>query len=137
MHDSHRPQKKERFMLASGTFEVNLIPQNDDFPPGRMLIDKQFKGDLEAMSQGQMLSAMTAVSGSAGYVAIEQVTGTLHGRSGTFMLQHNGIMTRGTPQLTIAVVPDSGTGKLTGIAGSMTIDITDGQHAYTFEYTFV
>jgi hypothetical protein len=125
---------------GSGTFEVKLSPQVMDeqaegAPLGRMSIDKQFHGDLEASSKGQMLSAGTNVKGSAGYVAIERVTGTLHGRSGSFVLQHNGIMNRGAPQLTITVVPDSGTDELVGLAGQMTIEITDGKHLYGFEYT--
>ena len=82
-----------------------------------------------------MLAAMTGVKGSAGYVAIEQVTGTLHGRSGAFVLQHSGTMTRGAPQLIVSVVPDSGTGELAGLAGTMTIVIADGKHSYDFEYT--
>ena len=122
---------------ASGTFEVKLNPQTDDGDPtvGRMSLDKQFHGDLEAASKGQMLTAMTDVKGSAGYVAIERVTGKLHGHSGSFALQHSGTMTRGAPQLTITVVPDSGTGELVGLAGKMTIDIVDGKHSYDFEYT--
>jgi len=100
-----------------------------------MAIDKQFHGDLEATSKGQMLTAGTAVKGSAGYVAIERVSGALHGRSGTFALQHSGTMTRGAPQLTITVVPDSGTGELLGLAGKMAIKIEDGKHSYDFEYT--
>jgi hypothetical protein len=99
-----------------------------------MALDKQFHGDLEATSKGQMLSAGTAVKGSAGYVAMEKVTGTLHGRKGTFILQHSATMTRGTPQLSIFVVPDSGTDELTGITGSMNIIITDGKHSYAFDY---
>jgi hypothetical protein len=125
-------------MHASGTFDVKLVPQapNGDAPAiGRMSIDKRFEGDLEGMSRGQMLSFMTAVKGSAGYVAIEQVTGSLHGRSGGFVLQHNGTMTRGVPQLTVSVVPDSGTGDLEGLAGTLTIIIADGKHSYEFEYT--
>jgi hypothetical protein len=102
---------------------------------GRMTIDKQFHGDLEATSKGQMLTAMTETKGSAGYVAVERVTGRLHGRSGTFALQHSGTMTRGVPQLTITVVPDSGTGQLVGLTGKMMINITDGKHSYDFEYT--
>ena len=82
-----------------------------------------------------MLTAGTVVSGSAGYVAIERVSGTLHGKSGTFVLQHTGSMTRGAPQLTITVVPDSGTGELVGLAGRMLIIIADGKHSYEFEYT--
>src|ERR1035441_9040530 len=100
-----------------------------------MSIDKKFSGDLEATSQGEMLAAMTAVKGSAGYVAIERVSGTLHGRNGTFVLQHSGTMTRGTPQLSITVVPDSGTGQFDGISGTMTIKIDQGKHSYEFEYT--
>lgn len=125
---------------ASGSFEVKLNPQAQedgvgDQSVGRMAIDKQFRGGLEAVSRGQMLAAMTDVEGSAGYVAIERVTGTLDGRNGTFALQHSGTMTRGVPQLIITVVPDSGTGELVGINGRMTIDIADGKHSYDFEYT--
>jgi Protein of unknown function (DUF3224) len=125
---------------ASGTFDVKVTPQDPDAKAegstlGRMSIDKQFHGDLAGPSQGQMLSAISDVKGSAGYVAIERVTGTLHGRSGTFVLQHNGIMTRGAQQLTIIVVPDSATGQLTGLTGSMAIRIADGKHFYDFEYT--
>jgi Protein of unknown function (DUF3224) len=101
---------------------------------GRMSIDKQFHGDLEGTSKGQMLAAGTDVEGSAGYVALERVTGTLAGRRGTFALQHTGIMDRGAPQLTITVVPDSGTGELAGLAGSMTIKMEEGDHFYEFEY---
>jgi hypothetical protein len=125
---------------ANGTFDVQLKPQSDaenvgDPTVGRLSLDKQFHGDLEATSKGQMLAVSTEIDGSAGYVAMERVNGTLHGRSGTFALQHNGIMTRGAPQLTIPVVPDSGTGELVGLAGSMMINITDGNHFYEFEYT--
>ena|ERR1039458_3275139 len=125
-------------MHASGTFEVKLTPQPVDGEAsavGRMSIDKQFQGNLEAASYGQMLTAVTGVKGSAGYVAIEQVTGSLHGRSGAFVLQHSGTMTRGAPQLTVSVVPDSGTGELLGLTGTMTITIADGKHSYDFEYT--
>jgi hypothetical protein len=101
----------------------------------RMSIGKTFHGDLEASSSGQMLSAGTAVKGSAGYVAIERVEGTLRGRRGSFLLQHSGTMTRGAPALTITVVPDSGTDQLAGLAGTMVIIIADGAHSYEFEYT--
>lgn len=126
-------------MQATGTFEVKLTPQppadpSDDPTPGRMRIDKQFRGDLEASSRGEMLMAGTAVAGSAGYVAMERVSGALHGRSGTFVLQHSGTMTRGVPALTVTVVPDSGTGELTGLRGAMRIDVADGKHSYTFDY---
>lgn len=124
---------------ARGTFEVKLTPQADESAAGaglgRMTLDKQFHGDLEAASRGQMLSAGTAVQGSAGYVALERVSGTLLGRAGTFVLQHHGLMNRGTPSLTITVVPDSGTGELTGISGTMSIEIADGLHSYDFEHT--
>ncbi len=125
---------------ASGTFEVKLNPlelysETEGSKLGRLSIDKQFQGDLEATSQGEMLSAGTGVEGSAGYVAIEQVSGSLNGRTGTFILQHSGTMTRGTPQLIITVVPDSGTAQLEGLAGKMEIDITDGKHFYNFDYT--
>jgi Protein of unknown function (DUF3224) len=124
---------------ASGPFDVQLTPQapqgEEAANPGRMLINKHFHGDLEASSKGQMLSAMSPIKGSAGYVAIEEVTGTLHRRRGSFMLQHTGFMNRGTPQLSIVVVPDSGTGELTGLSGSMSIQIAEGKHSYEFEYT--
>lgn len=122
---------------ATGTFEVKMTPQEAPESPGvgRMLLDKQFHGDLEATSKGQMLAAMTEVQGSAGYVAIEQVTGKLKGRTGTFTLLHQGIMNRGEPQLSITVVPDSGTGELAGLSGKMDIIIEGGKHSYVFEYT--
>lgn len=123
---------------ASGTFKVNLQPQTEsvgDPTVGRLSIDKQFYGDLAGTSKGQMLAAGTATEGSAGYVALERVSGTLHGRSGTFALQHSGTMARGAQQLTITVVPDSGTEQLVGLSGSMTITISDGQHLYDFDYT--
>src|SRR3954467_3366647 len=124
---------------ASGSFEVTLTPQApseaEGTAIGRLLIDKRFHGDIEATSKGQMLAAGTAVEGSAGYVAIEQATGTLHGRSGSFVLQHNGTMARGEGDLVITVVPDSGTGELVGLAGTMTITIVDGKHLYGFDYT--
>ena len=122
---------------ATGTFEVKMTPQDAPESPGigRMALDKQFHGDLEATSKGQMLTAMTAVQGSAGYVAIEQVNGKLKGRTGTFALQHNGTMNRGEPRLSITVVPDSGTGDLAGLAGKMEIIIEGGKHSYVFEYT--
>ena len=127
-------------MHANGTFEVKLAPQGagdsaDGTSLGRLTLDKQFQGDLQGSGKGEMLTAMTAVKESAGYVAIERVTGTLNGRSGGFILQHNGTMTRGQQQLIISVVPDSGTGQLAGIAGTMTIKIEGGKHFYALDYT--
>ena len=125
---------------ANGTFEVTVKPQPTDDKTegstlGRMSLDKQFHGDLEGISKGEMLTAGTPVKGSGAYVAIEMVSGTLRGRSGTFVLQHSGTMTHGVPQLTITVVPDSGTGQLVGLAGRMDIKISEGKHSYDFEYT--
>ena len=125
---------------ATGTFDVTLNPLDtydkaDDSPMRRMSIDKQFHGDLEATSKGEMLSAGTAVKTSAGYVAIEHVSGTLSGRKGTFVLQHSGTMNRGTPLLSVTVVPDSGTGDLAGLSGKMAIIIEGGKHSYEFDYT--
>jgi hypothetical protein len=127
-------------MHAKGTFDVKVTPQGggdsaDGISLGRMSLDKQFKGDLEGTGKGEMLTAMTPVKESAGYVAIERVAGTLQGRTGTFILQHSGIMTRGTPNLVVTVVPDSGTGQLTGLAGTMTIKIEGGKHFYEVEYS--
>jgi hypothetical protein len=122
-------------MHAAGSFEVKLTAQQTADPAvGRMMIDKEYHGDLEATAKGEMLSAMTEVKGSAGYVAIEHVTGTLNGRTGGFMLQHSGTMNRGTPQLSVSVVPDSGTGQLAGLTGKMDIIINAGKHSYEFEY---
>jgi hypothetical protein len=124
---------------ATGTFEVNLVPQslsNADAGPlmGRLSINKTFSGDLQASSKGEMLSAGTAVKGSAGYVAMERVTGTLHGKNGSFVLQHSGTMNRGVPQLSVSVVPDSGTDELTGLTGTLGIQIADGKHSYVMDY---
>ena len=121
---------------ASGTFEVRLNPQPaDESGIGRLTIDKQFHGDLEATSKGHMLAFTTEVQGSAGYVAMERVTGTMSGRSGSFVLQHSGAMNRGETLLVLTVVPDSGTGQLVGLTGKMAISIVDKRHFYQFEYT--
>ena len=121
---------------ARGTFDVKLKPETMHSPDlGRMTIDKEIHGDLEAVSVGEMLSAMTAVQGSAGYVAMELVKGTLHGRKGSFVLQHSATMNRGAPDLTVVVVPDSGTEELTGLTGRFSIIIEGGKHSYEFEYT--
>lgn len=129
-------------MKATGTFAVNLQPLDayatgsEGVTLGRMSIDKTFHGDLEAKSVGEMLTALTPVQDSAGYVAIEQVSGVLHGKKGTFVLQHFGISEPDTQRLTLEVVPDSGTGKLVGLAGQMAIFIEEGQHVYEFDYAF-
>jgi len=124
-------------MRATGTFEVKLNPQDEGAgaPVGRMTIDKQFQGDLVGTSKGQMLMASSeSVKGSAGYVAIEKVTGTLNGRHGTFYLQHNATMNRGAGELNIIVLPDSGTEQLTDLGGKMNIIIAGGKHSYEFDY---
>jgi hypothetical protein len=132
-------QTKEAVMHASGTFDVKTKPQADenvgDPTIGRLSIEKQFHGDLEATSKGQMLGVQTDVKGSAGYVAMERVTGKLAGHTGAFTLQHSGTMKRGAFELSVTVVPDSGTGELAGLTGKMNIIIADGKHSYEFEYT--
>jgi hypothetical protein len=125
---------------ATGPFEVKLNPQpaynaDESALLGRLSIDKLFHGDLEATSKGEMLTAGSAVKGSAGYVAIERVSGTLHDKTGGFALQHSGTMNRGTPSLVISVVPDSGTGELAGLSGTMSIEIVNGKHSYVLDYT--
>jgi hypothetical protein len=125
---------------AKGTFDVLLHPLGmEDIPGeaklGRMSIDKQFHGDLAGTSKGQMLTSSTTTSGSAAYVAVERFTGTLNGKHGSFSLHHTGIMNRGAQSLVIKVVPDSGTQELTGISGTLTITVTDGQHSYAFDYS--
>lgn len=126
--------------VAAGEFVVKLLPLGieglpEDSKIGRMSINKSISGGLVATTVGQMLSAMTEVKGSAGYVAIEKVDGVLDGRKGTFVLQHNGTMKQGDPRLSVTVVPDSGTGELVGIAGEFNIVIASGKHSYEFKYT--
>lgn len=127
-------------MHATGPFDVKVTPQDDkseDPLLNRLTLDKQYHGDLEGTGMGQMLTAGTAVKGSGAYVAIEKVAGTLKGRPGTFVMQHSGTMNQNAPQLSITVVPDSGTGELAGISGKMDIRIAaDGKHSYEFEYAF-
>jgi uncharacterized protein DUF3224 len=139
--DAHPKQENQMIAgHAKGSFEVMLKPAPLADPEageklGRMSFQKQFTGDLAGTSRGEMLSATTDVKGSAGYVAIEKVAGTLAGKKGSFVLQHSGVMDQGKPQSTILVVPDSGTDELAGIAGSFRIDIKDGKHFYEFDYT--
>jgi hypothetical protein len=126
--------------VAKGSFTVAMTPQGESdthegVSNGRLSLNKRFEGDLAAVGQGEMLTALTPVKGSAGYVAIERVTGTLHGKAGSFVLQHSGTMHQGAQHLSIRVVPGSGTGQLAGIEGHLAINIVDGKHFYEFEYT--
>jgi hypothetical protein len=126
---------------ASGSFEVSMQPLANsevsaDPMLGRFLLDKKFTGDLEASARGHMLSAGTGIKGSAAYVAIDRVTGALDGRKGSFVLQHSGSMKRGAPSLSVMVVPDSGTGELQGLTGTLSINIVEGKHFYDFLYSF-
>ena len=138
-HAQSTPKGSPLTMHASGPFDVKVTAQEDKTPDpllGRMTIDKHYHGDLEAAGIGQMLTAGTEVKGSGAYVAIEHVSGSLNGRTGSFVLQHSGTMNQNVPQLSITVVPDSGTGQLKGISGKMTITIAaGGKHSYDFEYT--
>ena len=127
---------------AKGTFQVQMQPLSDtagDTPAdarlGRMSLDKTFEGELVGVGKGEMLTAMTGHKGSAAYVAIERVTGTLHGRKGSFVFQHSGTMDRAAPTLLVSVVPDSGTGQLVGLSGTFKIDVSGGVHHYEFSYS--
>lgn len=125
---------------AKGTFDVTMSPQAElegvgDPGIGRLALLKHYRGDLDGSGKGQMLAVGTPIDGSAGYVAMEYISATLHGRNGSFALQHAGTMHRGTPQLSITVVPDSGAGALSGISGKLEIAIANGVHSYDFEYS--
>ena len=138
-HGTSRLQKDTAMKHATGPFEVKITPlepanKTEDNSLGRMLLEKQFHGDLEAISKGEMLTAGSVAKGSGGYVAIEKVSGKLNGKTGTFILQHNATMDHGTPNLNIVVVPDSGTGQLAGISGTLNIIIESGKHSYDFAY---
>jgi hypothetical protein len=130
-------QSPMKTIKATGPFDVKMAPASAaDATVGRFTLDKKYHGDLEGSGIGEMLTALTTTKGSAGYVAIEKVTGTLAGRTGSFHLQHSGTMNRGAPSLSITVVPDSGTSELAGLTGKMNISIAaDGAHYYTFEYS--
>ena len=136
---NNEPARKGKTMTARGTFNVKVTPQPPDDsaggPFGRLFLDKQFQGDLNATSKGQMMAAETAVKGSAAYVALELVSGVLNGKRGTFILQHKGTMRNGAYVMDVTVVPDSGTGELLGLAGAMKIIIEAGTHSYEFEYS--
>lgn len=139
-NNTNKPKETPKMQQAHGTFEVNVIPQKADNREaetaqlGRMSIDKKFSGELEAASTGEMLTVGTDVEGSGGYVAIERVNGKLNGKTGSFVLQHLGTMTRNGFSMKVTVLPDSGTGQLAGISGTMTITIETGKHSYAFEY---
>ena len=120
---------------ATGTFTPTFEPLPiDDEAMARMRVEKAFDGDLVGSGRAEMISVGTAVEGSAGYVAIDRITGSLHGRQGTFVLQHHGLMDRGAGTLSVTVVPDSGTDELTGLRGEFRIDNVAGEHRYTFDY---
>src|SRR5579864_1626073 len=140
--DQSNPQEKHMTQQATGSFDVKMAPQKPDSEVAqaasiaRFTIDKVFHGDLEGTSKGEMLGAQTEVKGSAGYVAMERVTGVLRGRKGGFVFQHSGTMARGSLDLSVTVVPDSGTGELRGLSGKMNIIIApDGKHSYEFAFT--
>ena len=134
-------QAEQKMTKASGTFEVKLAPVGNDSTAegpnlGRMSMDKTFKGDFEGIGKGEMITAAgLAVKESAAYSAVERLTGTLHGKKGSFALQHTGVMDRGKPSLQITVVPDSGTGELVGLTGKLEIIIEGKAHKYVFEYS--
>jgi hypothetical protein len=133
------PKASPMTLHATGPFEAKVTPIHDDSADStlsRMSLDKQYHGGLEATARGQMLAAGSPAKGAGGYVAIEKVTGTLNGKTGSFALQHSGTMTNNRPELIITIVPGSGTGELEGISGKMTITISpDGKHSYDLEYT--
>lgn len=127
--------EKKKMLEVTGEFSVKMAPADTgDAQMGMMTLDKQYLGDLAATGKGRMLTGMTGVKASAGYVAIERVEGTLKGAKGSFLIQHSGIMNKGVPTLVITVIPDSGTGDLTGIEGKMHIEIVEKKHFYRFEY---
>jgi hypothetical protein len=132
-------EESQKMIRAAGTFDVKLTPQPlvDQSDPllGRMSIEKQFQGDLAGTSRAEMLAARTSIENSAGYVAIEKVTGTLGGKKGSFVLQHSGSMNRGEQHLEVTIVPDSGTGEFVGITGTMSIRQEGGKHYYELLYS--
>ena len=130
-----KKQEKTYMHEANGPFDVKMIPADTGDPKmGMMTLDKKYHGDLEATGKGRMLTGMTEVKNSAAYVAIERVEGKLKGASGSFLIHHTGVMTKGSQSLVIRVVPDSGTGELAGLAGEMEIIIKEGKHYYRFQY---
>jgi uncharacterized protein DUF3224 len=137
---SDTPKEKTLSAHATGAFDVKISPltlsdQSADPKLGRMAIEKQYHGDLEAAAKGEMLTAQSEIKDSGVYVAVERVTGTLKGKRGGFAMYHSGVMNRGKPELKITVVPDSGTDELQGLTGTMNIKIDNGKHSYDFEYS--
>jgi Protein of unknown function (DUF3224) len=133
---SASPSKDQLMHHATGEFDVKMQPVSTaDEPVMRMSLDKQFHGDLEASSIGQMMAGGNEANGARVYVALETVTGSLKGKAGTFVLAHRGTMTKDAQALSVIIVPETGTGELTGIAGELGIDIRDGKHFYTLDYT--
>jgi hypothetical protein len=140
MIDAPQPSEADVSSRAEGTFEVKVTPLaaddgGDGTSLGRMALDKQFQGDFAGTGKGEMLTGGTSVRNSAGYVAMERVTGAPHGRRGSFLLQHTGTMARGAPGLRVTVVPDSGTSERTGLSGALSITVTGGKHYYTLDYS--
>lgn len=136
---SNLPSETPVMTIARGTFDVKMNPQpmahtTDGSRLTRYALDKQYQGDLEANATGEMLAAASNEQTSAGYVALEEVKGALHGRRGSFTLQHSGTMTRGVPTLSVSVVPDSGTEELVGLTGTLKIIIEGKKHSYEFDY---
>ena len=123
-------------MHGKGSFDVNITPQESapDAPVARMLLYKEFHGDLDAVAHGEMIAGHEPLTGAGVYVAIDRVTGTLHGRSGSFLIAHRGIRNADGQELSIVIVPGSGTGQLTGITGSLGIEIVGKEHFYSVEY---
>jgi hypothetical protein len=137
---SDNPKEKTLSAHANGAFDVKLSPltlseQSADPKLGRMSIEKQYHGELEATAKGEMLTAQSEMKDSGVYVAVERVTGTLQGKRGSFTMYHTGVMNRGKPELKITVLPDSGTNELQGLTGTMDIKIDNGKHSYDFEYS--
>jgi hypothetical protein len=133
-------KKGAEMMVAKGPFEVKMAPvdtaHKDEKAIARYSLDKTYHGDLEATGSGEMLASMGTVKGSGTYVAMEIVNGTLAGKKGAFALGHIGTMAHGSQNLSINVVPDSGTGELVGLSGKMNIIIApDGKHSYELDYT--
>ena len=124
---------------ARGPFDVKIEPdtpyvEQDGLTLNRNVVSKEYSGDMVGTAEAQMIAAMTGTPGSAGYVAIEHFTGSVAGKTGSFVLQHSGVMDRGDAQLTVIIVPGSGTGELAGISGTMEIDNDEGRHSYVLYY---